>query len=196
MSEWTAETAEWYAEHYGEYATNRLAVDALHIPTDATIIDVGCGTGSALRRVASRAPDATLIGIDPVPRMLEIARERAARHPEGSRISFREGFAEELPVADGEADVIFSFDSFDHWRNQAEGLSEIRRALRRTGRLIMVKDANLPDSNDADANVVDKLREAGFDVLARETLAEGDVACTMWSCGLTGDATGGWAAAS
>ena len=196
MCDWTAETAEWYAEHYGEYATNRLAVDALHIPTDATIIDVGCGTGSALRRVASRAPDATLVGIDPVPRMLEIARERAARHPEGSRISFREGFAEELPVADGEADVIFAFDSFDHWRNQAEGLSEIRRALRRTGRLIVVKDASVPGSDDAEANVVSKLRETGFDVLARETLAEDDVACTMWVCGLSGDATGGQDAAS
>jgi len=27
MTEWDSDTAEWYAENYGEYPTNRLAVD-------------------------------------------------------------------------------------------------------------------------------------------------------------------------
>ena len=43
MNEWTAETADWYAERYGEYATNRLAVDALELAADAMVVDVGCG---------------------------------------------------------------------------------------------------------------------------------------------------------
>jgi hypothetical protein len=46
MSDWNAETAEWYAANYGEYATNRLAADALEVAPDAVIVDVGCGTGS------------------------------------------------------------------------------------------------------------------------------------------------------
>jgi len=91
MSEWNAETAQWYAGKYGEYATNRLAVDALDVAPDAVIVDVGCGTGSALRWVAARASEGELLGVDPVPRMLEIACERAADHPQGHRIEFREG---------------------------------------------------------------------------------------------------------
>ena len=91
MSEWNAETAQWYADKYGEYATNHLAVEALDVAPDAVIVDVGCGTGSALRKVAARAPRGELVGVDPVPRMLEIARERAADHPEGHRIEFLQG---------------------------------------------------------------------------------------------------------
>ncbi|MCB0059422.1 MAG: class I SAM-dependent methyltransferase, partial [Caldilineaceae bacterium] len=88
MSTWTSETAEWYARHYGEYATNRLAVDALTFPLDAVIVDVGCGTGAALRHAAGRVTSGSLIGVDPVPRMVEIARERTANHPRADGSSF------------------------------------------------------------------------------------------------------------
>ena len=100
MSEWNDETAEWYANKYGEYATNRLAVDALDIHDRSVLVDVGCGAGAALRHAASRVTQGTLIWIDPVPRMIEIARERALSHPHGAGIEFRQGTAEELPVDD------------------------------------------------------------------------------------------------
>lgn len=114
-SEWNAETAQWYVDKYGEYATNRLAVDALDVAPNGVIVEVGCGTDSALRRVAAPVPGGELVGVDPVPRMLEIARERAADHPEGHRIEFGEGAAEKLPVGDDHADLVFAFDSIDHW---------------------------------------------------------------------------------
>ena len=41
MSAWNTETAEWYAAKYGEYATNRLAADAVDVAPDAVIVDVG-----------------------------------------------------------------------------------------------------------------------------------------------------------
>lgn len=34
MSNWDTKTAEWYAEKYGEYATNKLGVGALKLPED------------------------------------------------------------------------------------------------------------------------------------------------------------------
>ena len=86
MPEWDSETAEWYAQNYGEYPTNRLAVDALDLPEDAVIVDVGCGTGAALRHAAVKVRRGHLIGIDPVPRMIEIARERLEGHPAAARI--------------------------------------------------------------------------------------------------------------
>jgi ubiquinone/menaquinone biosynthesis C-methylase UbiE len=88
MTGWTAETAEWYAASYGEHATNRLAVDALDVARDAVVLDVGCGTGSALRRIAPRVPEGGLIGVDATPRMIAIACERASEDPNGGRIAF------------------------------------------------------------------------------------------------------------
>ena len=184
MSEWNAETAQWYADKYGEYATNRLAADALDVAPDAVIVDVGCGTGSALRRVARRVPKGTLVGVDPIPRMLEIARERIARHPEGHRIEFRRGPAEKLPVDNASADLVFAFDSIDHWQDKATGLAEIRRVLRPQGRLVVVKDGGVPGGAKAKRDFLSELGRAGFHVLDEQALAECDVSCTMWVCGV------------
>jgi len=184
MSEWSAETARWYADRYGEYATNRITVDALDLSPDAVIVDVGCGTGSALRRVAKRVPRGMLLGVDPTPQMLEIARERAARHPEGRRIEFREGSAEKLPVDSAYADLVFAFDSIDHWQDKSAGLAEIRRVLLPQGRLVVVKDDCLPGVAKAKRVFLNELGRADFRVLDEQVLTEGDVSCTMWICGI------------
>ncbi len=182
MGEWNAETAEWYAKKYGEYATNRLAVDALEVSPDAVIVDVGCGTGAALRHVAPRVPDGTLIGVDPIPRMIEIAHERAASHPEGARIDFREGPAEKLPVDDASADVVFAFDSIDHWQDLERGLAEIRRVLKHAGQLVVVKDGGVPSGAKARAAFLSQLEASGFDVTSEQALDGEDVSFTMWLC--------------
>ena len=182
MSTWTSETAEWYARHYGEYATNRLAVDALTFPHDAVIVDVGCGTGAALRHAAGRVTSGSLIGVDPVPRMVEIARERTANHPAGGRIEFRVGSAEALPHDDSSADYVLAFDSFDHWQDQARGLDEVRRVLRPTGHLVVVKDGEVPGSDEDRKAFVAALNGAGFSIAREEKIAAEDVAFTLWIC--------------
>ena len=56
-----------------------VALAASHsLPQDARILDVGCGTGSGLPPLAKVCPKATLVACDPVPAMLEAARERCA----------------------------------------------------------------------------------------------------------------------
>jgi ubiquinone/menaquinone biosynthesis C-methylase UbiE len=186
MSTWNDETAEWYAANYGEYATNRLAADAVDVAADAVVVDVGCGTGAALRRIAARVPRGRLIGVDPIPRMLAIARERAAADPNGHRIDFRTGAAEDLPVEADFADLVFAFDSIDHWRDRGAGLREVRRVLRRGGRLVVVKDGGLPGGLESRRVFLAELAAVDLAVVDERTLAEGDVTCTMWVCSADG----------
>ncbi|WP_412069425.1 class I SAM-dependent methyltransferase [Rubrivirga sp. IMCC43871] len=186
MSDWDTETAERYAQRYGDYPTNRLAVNALDLAADSTIVDVGCGTGSALRNAAARVSAGTLIGVDPVPRMIEIAREQTAGHPACPRIAFHEGRAEQLPLDTASADVVLAFDSFDHWADKPRGLHEIRRVLRRHGRLAVVKDGGVPGGLHARKAFADLLTNAGFEVLREREIAEADVWFTLWECSAGG----------
>lgn len=185
MSTWDAETAEWYAKKYGEYATNRLAVDALDLAPNAVVVDVGCGTGAALRRAAARVTDGRLIGVDPVERMIEIARERTANHPAQSRIEFRGGPAEQLPIDDAVADVVFAFDSFDHWQDQHAGLGEVRRILRPDGQFVVVKDGGLPGGTKARSHFLEALSADAFLVSREQHIEQDGVEFVMWVCGLT-----------
>jgi ubiquinone/menaquinone biosynthesis C-methylase UbiE len=186
MTDWTNETAEWYAANYGDYATNRLAVATLPLSPKAIVVDVGCGTGTALRHAASAVTDGQLIGVDPVPRMLEIARQETVGHPAAARIDFRLGAAEDLPVEDDFADAVFAFDSFDHWQNKDQGLTEILRILRGTGQLVVVKDAGLPDAKKAHRAFVSAVERAGFAISKEERIEAEDVRFTLWICQITG----------
>lgn len=182
MSKWDTETAEWYAEKYGEYATNKLGVGALTLEADSTVVDIGCGTGCALRHASEQVTSGTLVGIDPIPRMIEIAREQTALHSAVDRIIYYEGNAENLPIEDVSADVVLAFDSYDHWQDQPKGLKEVRRVLKSNGRFVVVKDGGLPNGADAKKEFMAGIEDAGFKVVKEKNIEEGDVAFTQWIC--------------
>jgi ubiquinone/menaquinone biosynthesis C-methylase UbiE len=182
VADWNSDTAEWYAKNYGDYPTNRLAVDELDLPKDAVIVDVGCGAGTALRHASSRVSDGLLIGIDPVPRMIEIAQDRTIDHPGSERIEYRQGTAEDIPVGDDFSDYVFAFDSLDHWDDKEKGFGEIHRILRSGGRLVIVKDGSVPGASDVRETLVDEIQRFGFEVLEQRELTGQGVTFTMWIC--------------
>lgn len=181
MSEWNAKTAEWYAANYGEYATNRLAVDALEDLSPTVVLDVGCGTGAALRRASERWSSARLVGIDPVPRMIEIAKERLQDHPGRERISLRLGSADAIPLDDASADVVLALDSLDHWADRQAGATEIARVLRAGGSLVVVKDADVPEpAGGLDATTLLFGDTLAFELTRHDQLEGEGVRFSLW----------------
>jgi ubiquinone/menaquinone biosynthesis C-methylase UbiE len=111
---------------------HRVAEVALAaVPAPCRVLDVGCGTGAVLRRLADRLSGADLAGVDPAPRMLAEARKRLG----GVRLE--EAAAERLPFADVSFDLVVSAMSFDHWADQELGLAECARVLRSGGGLVL-----------------------------------------------------------
>jgi ubiquinone/menaquinone biosynthesis C-methylase UbiE len=68
------------------------------------VLDVGCGTVNAAPLAAERG--ATVTGVDPAPRLLEVARRESAAR--GLDATFAVGEAAALPLGDGETDVALS----------------------------------------------------------------------------------------
>ena len=57
------------------------AVGLLDLQPGATVLDVGCGTGLSFAPMLQRlGPQGRIVGIDPSPEMLEMARQRVVRH--------------------------------------------------------------------------------------------------------------------
>lgn len=100
------------------------------------VLDLGCGTGYLLRRLARELPQAMeMAGIDPAPAMVDVALAASAGE---ARIRLSSGVAEDLPFADGHFDLVVSTTSFDHWVDQQAGLRECARVLVPGGRLVLV----------------------------------------------------------
>jgi ubiquinone/menaquinone biosynthesis C-methylase UbiE len=98
------------------------------------VLDVGCGTGQLVRRMAQQFPDAELVGVDPAPGMVRVAH---AVRAEGRHIAFVNGSVEDLPLVDAHFDLVLTTLSFHHWTDQQRGLGEIRRVLRGGGLFVL-----------------------------------------------------------
>lgn len=104
------------------------ALDALAITRETRLLDVGCGSGLALRLAADRG--ATVTGLDASAALLEHARRRIPGAP------LVQGELEELPFADGSFDIVTGFNSFQYAARPAVALGEAARVLAPGGRVL------------------------------------------------------------
>ncbi len=107
------------------------------VGSEQRVLDVACGTGALTSAVVSLVgPLGTVVGLDPNPEMLEVARRRSAA------VTWRQGRAEALPFEDDSFDRVVSQFGLMFFDDPSLGLAEMRRVVRPGGRLtVAVWDA-------------------------------------------------------
>jgi SAM-dependent methyltransferase len=138
---WDDETAMWYAQKWGDHHSNAMTVGLAELHPGDVVLDVGCGTGTALRAAAQVVTEGRVIGIDPTPAMLRLAEEQSAGAAEWERIEFLEGGAECIPLPDASVTVVLAINSIHHWQDWPRGLAEVKRVLAPGGRLWITEEA-------------------------------------------------------
>jgi ubiquinone/menaquinone biosynthesis C-methylase UbiE len=96
------------------------------------VLDIGCGTGALLRRLADGGA-AKLAGVDASEGMLAEARRLAGNRP----IEFFYSPAHELPFEDGTFDVVTTNIAFHHFAEPAQVIREMARVLKPGGRVLI-----------------------------------------------------------
>ncbi|MEM7141138.1 MAG: methyltransferase domain-containing protein [Actinomycetota bacterium] len=115
------------------------------IPAGAKVVDLGCGAGfDALLAARAAGPDGSVIGVDMTDEMLDEANTNAqlAADAAPATIEFRSGYLEDIPVADGWADVVISNGVINLCPDKPRVFQEIARVLRPGGRLQFADIAN------------------------------------------------------
>lgn len=103
------------------------------LPVGGRVVDLGSGGGFDCFVAAELVgPTGSVIGVDMTPAMIERAR-RVANELELRNVEFRQGILEELPVADGWADVVISNGVLNLVADKAGVLAEAQRVLRPGG---------------------------------------------------------------
>jgi ubiquinone/menaquinone biosynthesis C-methylase UbiE len=146
-----------------------LAADLTAVSPSDHVVDLGCGPGVAAREAARRG--ARVTGIDPAPVMLRLAA-RLSRS--SSAITWSEGAAEAIPLADGAATVLWSIATVHHWRDLDAGLREVDRVLVAGGRFLVIERRTRPGAtgrashgwtDDQAAAFAERCRDMGFVVV-------------------------------
>jgi ubiquinone/menaquinone biosynthesis C-methylase UbiE len=139
VTEWVgpAYDAKWEAYTEATLAPLMARLDDAPPPPDVRILDIGCGTGVLLERVASAHGVGRLAGLDPSAPMLAVAarRLREAGCPSPGLV---QGASEAIPFAPGSFDLVVSSNSLHFWPDPGAGLLEIARVLGPGGRLLLL----------------------------------------------------------
>ena len=104
------------------------------------LLDLACGTCDLAIAALDAAPDVrAAVAIDPAGRMLEIGREKLARHGLGARVSIVRGDGRHLPLGDGAIDFATIAFGIRNIPGPLDALAELRRVLRPGGRLAVLE---------------------------------------------------------
>lgn len=126
---------------YGEWSAFVEELCLLHDKRPRTALDLACGTGNFSLLLEERG--LSVVGVDPSPDMLRVARRKARER--GSRVRFVEGGLPGLPEL-GRFDLATCiFDSINYIPEKAalvESLRAVSRALLPGG--VFIFDANTP----------------------------------------------------
>jgi len=118
------------------WITSALARQITSLAANATLVDIGCGTGNYIIALSEMFPSCACKGFDLSREMLAVARSRSGN------VQFLFGDADaQFPCSAQEADFAYLVDVVHHLRDLDNLFQEASRILKSTGALMVVTDS-------------------------------------------------------
>lgn|SRR5689334_951750 len=111
-------------DHHSDITDQTLAL--MNIQPADRILDLGCGTGWASRRMAKVATAGEIVGLDVADEMLRRAEQGSGGF---KNIRYVWGSAEKIPADDKYFSKVLSVESFYYYADQGRALDELRRVM-------------------------------------------------------------------
>lgn len=160
---YAADYREWWAPVLAPAAVSLLdRLDGLVGP-DATLVDLGAGTGTVAVAALRRWPGIRVIGVDPALRLLEWAEADARQARVADRLTVKVGEAAALPLPDVSVDIATSTFVLQLIPDRLAGVREAFRVLRPGGVL-----AHLTWCSDEDPFGPEEVFDDALDALGIE----------------------------
>jgi ubiquinone/menaquinone biosynthesis C-methylase UbiE len=118
-------------DHHSDITDQTLALMELHGAD--RVLDLGCGTGWASRRMAKTAGE--VIGLDVADEMLRRAERSSSAF---KNLRYLWGSAESIPAVDNYFSKVLSVESFYYYADQGKALDELRRVMAPGGKLFIL----------------------------------------------------------
>ena len=112
----------------------------ISVPEDAAVLDIGCGGGATLHRLAARAPRGVITGIDYSEVSVACSTDFNRADVESGRMKVLQASVEAMPFADDSFDTITTVESFYFWPDPQENLREVYRVLKPGGTFLLIAD--------------------------------------------------------
>jgi ubiquinone/menaquinone biosynthesis C-methylase UbiE len=149
----------WHNRPDNEWTVGLLAASG----TDR-VLEVGFGPGLAIKLLSNACPSCHITGIDHSEAMIASATHNNQETIDAGRVNLGYGGVEKLEFADSSFDKAYSINCIYFWQDPLQGLRELHRVLKPTGRLaITVRDKNrMAYEPFREESLLNLLTQAGF----------------------------------
>ena len=130
----------------------------------AQILDLGCGPGDVMIRLARTCPSLKITAVDGSPAMIQLAQTAIEESGLSMTITALQGYVPGLPLPVGHFDAVLSKDFLHHLPDPMSLWHEVRRLIK-PGGFICVMDLRRPNSPQAAQKIVDVVTAEEAEVL-------------------------------
>ena len=110
------------------------------VEEDATILDVGCGGGRTVGKLAALARNGTVHGVDYAQESVLASARTNRELIEAGRVRIEEASVSALPFADAAFDLVTAVETHFWWQDLGAGMREVQRVLRPGGRMLVIAE--------------------------------------------------------
>jgi ubiquinone/menaquinone biosynthesis C-methylase UbiE len=105
-----------------------------------TILDVGCGGGRTVSKLAAIATQGKVYGVDYSDESVATTKRTNVRWMDLGRVEIRQGSVSQLPFPDGMFDLVTAVETHFWWPNLPGDIREVFRVMKPGGTLVLIAE--------------------------------------------------------
>lgn len=128
------------AMNEGHSALTDWGLSHVVIGNDSAILDVGCGGGRTIEKLAASAPGGTVWGVDYADGSVTASREHNEQLIKAGRADIQKAPVSHLPFPDNKFDLVTAVETQYYWPDLPGDMREILRVLKPGGKLVIIAE--------------------------------------------------------
>jgi ubiquinone/menaquinone biosynthesis C-methylase UbiE len=113
------------------------ALGHIEVAAGASALDVGCGGGRTVDRLAKMAMEGWVVGLDYSKDAVTVSRRKNSGHIHDGRVEICHASVSSIPYEDDTFDLVTAVETFYFWPTPVSDLAEVRRVLKPGGDLLI-----------------------------------------------------------
>ncbi|HTI39904.1 MAG TPA: class I SAM-dependent methyltransferase [Vicinamibacterales bacterium] len=124
----------------GHSALTTWGLQWVTIDPRSVALDVGCGGGETIRKIAAKATDGRVEGVDYSTASVAVSRQTNAEAIAAGRVDVQMASVSRLPFDDGTFDLVTAVETHYYWPDIADDFREVLRVVKPGGRFAIIAE--------------------------------------------------------
>ena len=146
-SKWTGRFFLWIMNLSHSNVTN-WGLQHVRIENNFTILDIGCGGGRTIQKVAAAAAQGKIYGVDYADGSVAASRSLNAPQIAAGRVEIKQASVSQLPFGDNMFDLITAVETQYYWPDLPNDMREVLRVLKPGGELAIIAETYKSGATD------------------------------------------------